>query len=104
VIGSAPSNWFEGRLVPQGMNDESAKKRLARNAEVYQAMRSRFSGVDIVPQVVRLCAMPLYLHDIAGADSLIEARDALLGAAEIVENLETAMERFRRVANALGRS
>jgi type I restriction enzyme M protein len=55
------------------------KKPLARNAEVYTAMRSRFSGVDIVPEVVRLCAMNLYLHDIAGRDSPIEARDALLG-------------------------
>jgi type I restriction enzyme M protein len=53
---------------------------LARNADIYQAMRSRFSGVDIVPEVVRLCAMNLYLHDIAGVDSPIEARDALLGA------------------------
>ena len=43
------------------------KKPLARNAEIYQAMRSRFSGVDIVPEVVRLCAMNLYLHDIAGS-------------------------------------
>ena len=42
-------------------------------------MRSRFSGIDIVPEVVRLCAMNLYLHDIAGRDSPIEARDALLG-------------------------
>ena len=56
------------------------KKPLARNAEIYQAMRSRFSGVDIVPEVVRLCAMNLYLHDMAGTDSPIEARDALLGA------------------------
>ncbi len=45
------------------------KKPLARNAEVYTAMRSRFSGVDIVPEVVRLCAMNLYLHDIAEARS-----------------------------------
>jgi type I restriction enzyme M protein len=56
------------------------KKPLARNAEIYQAMRARFSGVDIVPEVVRLCAMNLYLHDIAGTESPIEARDALLGA------------------------
>jgi type I restriction enzyme M protein len=55
------------------------KKPLARNAEVYTAMRSRFSGIDIVPEVVRLCAMNLYLHDIAGRDSPVEARDALLG-------------------------
>lgn len=56
------------------------KKPLARNAEVYTAMRRRLSGVDIVPEVVRLCAMNLYLHDIATAESPIEARDALLGA------------------------
>jgi hypothetical protein len=56
------------------------KKPLARNAEVYTAMRSRFSGIDIVPEIVRLCAMNLYLHDIASRESPIEARDALLGA------------------------
>jgi type I restriction enzyme M protein len=55
------------------------KKPLARNAEVYSAMRSRFSGIDIVPEVVPLCAMNLYLHDIAGRESPVEARDALLG-------------------------
>jgi type I restriction enzyme M protein len=55
------------------------KKPLARNAEVHSAMRSRFSGIDIVPEVVRLCAKNLYLHDIAGLDSPVEARDALLG-------------------------
>ena len=55
------------------------KKPLARNAEVYSAMRSRFSGIDIVPEVVRLCAMNLYLHDIASRESPVEARDALLG-------------------------
>ena len=46
-----------------------AEKPLARNAEVYTAMRSRFSGIDIVPEVVRLRAMNLYLHDIAGRES-----------------------------------
>jgi type I restriction enzyme M protein len=55
------------------------KKPLARNAEVYTAMRLRFSGIDIVPEVVRLCAMNLYLHDIAGRESPVDARDALLG-------------------------
>jgi type I restriction enzyme M protein len=43
-------------------------------------MRSRFSGADIVPEVVRLCAMNLYLHDIAGRESLVEVHDSLLGA------------------------
>jgi type I restriction enzyme M protein len=55
------------------------KNPLARNADTYSAMRSRFSGVDIVSETVRLCAMNLYLHDIAGRDSPVEARDALLG-------------------------
>ena len=59
--------------------EQMRKKPLARNAEVYGAMRSRFSGIDIVPEVVRLCAMNLYLHDIAGRESPVEARDALLG-------------------------
>ena len=59
--------------------EQMRKKPLARNAEIYTAMRSRFSGVDIVPEVVRLCAMNLYLHDIAGRESPVEARDALLG-------------------------
>lgn len=56
------------------------KNPLARNAEVYAALRGRFSGMDIVPEVVRLCAMNLYLHDITGHDSPIVAGDALLGA------------------------
>jgi type I restriction enzyme M protein len=56
------------------------KKPLARGADVYTAMRANFSGVDIVPEVVRLCAMNLYLHDIAGGESPVVQRDALLGA------------------------
>jgi type I restriction enzyme M protein len=55
------------------------KKPLARNAEVYTAMRSRFSGIDIVPEVVRLCGMNLYLHGISDRDSPVEPRDTLLG-------------------------
>jgi type I restriction enzyme M protein len=55
------------------------KKPLARTAEIYTAMRQRFSGIDIVPDVVRVCAMNHYLHDIAGRESPVEARDALLG-------------------------
>jgi type I restriction enzyme M protein len=54
-------------------------KPLTRNAEVYTAMRQRFSGIDIVPEVVRLCAMNLYLHGIADHETPVEARDALLG-------------------------
>ena len=37
-----------------------------------------FQGYDIVPEVVRLCAMNLYLHGIGGANSPVEQRDALL--------------------------
>ncbi|MGA7674295.1 MAG: class I SAM-dependent DNA methyltransferase [Rhizomicrobium sp.] len=39
-----------------------------------------FSGVDIVSEVVRLCAMNLYLHGIGNSDSCIERKDALSGA------------------------
>jgi len=59
--------------------EQMRKKPLARNAEVYTSMRLRFSGIDVVPEGVRLCAMNLYLHDIAGRESPIEARNALLG-------------------------
>jgi type I restriction enzyme M protein len=51
----------------------------AQDKAVYTALRNKFSGVDIVPEVVRLAAMNLYLHGITGADSFVEARDALLG-------------------------
>lgn len=36
-----------------------------------------FSGFDIVPEVVRLCAMNLYLHGIGNGESPIQRRDAL---------------------------
>lgn len=36
-----------------------------------------FSGVDIVPEVTRLCAMNLYLHGLGNGESPVEARDAL---------------------------
>ena len=52
----------------------------ARDRAVYSALKGKFSGADIVPEVVRLAAMNLYLHGITGADSIVEAKDALLGA------------------------
>jgi type I restriction enzyme M protein len=52
----------------------------ARDKAVYSALKNKFSGVDIVPEVVRLAAMNLYLHGITGVDSILEAKDALLGA------------------------
>lgn len=52
----------------------------ARDRAVYSALKGKFSGIDIVPEVVRLAAMNLYLHGITGVDSIVEAKDALLGA------------------------
>ena len=52
----------------------------ARDRAVYSALKNKFSGIDIVPEVVRLAAMNLYLHGITGVDSIVEAKDALLGA------------------------
>src|SRR6267154_3410564 len=52
----------------------------ARDRGVYAALKNKFSGIDIVPEVVRLAAMNLYLHGITGVDSIVEAKDALLGA------------------------
>jgi type I restriction enzyme M protein len=52
----------------------------ARDRGVYSALKNKFSGVDIVPEVVRLAAMNLYLHGITGVDSIVESKDALLGA------------------------
>lgn len=55
------------------------QKPRARDRAVYSALKNKFSGIDIVPEVVRLAAMNLYLHGITGADSIIQPRDALLG-------------------------
>jgi type I restriction enzyme M protein len=46
----------------------------ARDRGVYSALKNKFSGVDIVPEVVRLAAMNLYLHGITGVDSIVEAK------------------------------
>ena len=54
----------------------------ARDRAVYSALKGKFSGADIVPEVVRLAAMNLYLHGITGVDSIVEAKDALLGAGQ----------------------
>ena len=56
------------------------KHRRAGDKAIYTALKNKFSGIDIVPEVVRLAAMNLYLHGITGVDSIIEAKDALLGA------------------------
>ena len=51
------------------------KNPRARQTDVYQALRTKFSGIDIVPEVVRLAAMNLYLHGISGVETMIRRRD-----------------------------
>jgi type I restriction enzyme M protein len=43
-------------------------------------VRGKFSGIDIVPEVVRLAAMNLYLRGITGVETMIEQKNALLNA------------------------
>jgi type I restriction enzyme M protein len=49
----------------------------AADRRVQARMRTSFSRVDIVPDVVRLCAMNLYLYGGATAESPTERADAL---------------------------
>lgn len=54
-------------------------KPAAQDRRVSARLRERtFRGYDIVPEVVRLCAMNLYLHGIGGDESPVEQSDALL--------------------------
>jgi len=54
-------------------------KPAAQDKRVGKALREdRLSGTDIVAEVVRLCAMNLYLHGIGGATSPVAQKDALL--------------------------
>ena len=57
--------------------DHMKRDPRAADRRVQTKMRTNFSGVDIVPDVVRLCAMNLYLHGAATAESPIERADAL---------------------------
>ncbi len=57
--------------------DHMKRDPRAADRRVQAKMRTNFSGVDIVPDVVRLCAMNLYLHGAATAESPIERADAL---------------------------
>ncbi len=49
----------------------------ATDRRVQQRIRTKLSGIDIVPDVVRLCAMNMYLHGAARTESPIERADAL---------------------------
>ena len=54
-------------------------KPSARDRKAAKALReTRLSGTDIVAEVVRLCAMNLYLHGIGGSESPVTQKDALL--------------------------
>lgn len=54
-------------------------KPAARDRKVSERLRREgFRGFDIVADVIRMCAMNLYLHGIGGDVSPVEARDALL--------------------------
>jgi len=54
-------------------------KPAAKDRRVSKALREdKLSGTDIVAEVVRLCAMNLYLHGIGGATSPVVQKDALL--------------------------
>lgn len=57
---------------------EHMKKQLNNDRKQARKLREEtFSGFDIVPEVVRLCAMNLYLHGIGNGESPIVRRDAL---------------------------
>ena len=59
--------------------ERMAKKPGAKDRKASQSLREeKLSGNDIVADVVRLCAMNLYLHGIGGAHSAVEQKDALL--------------------------
>ncbi len=55
------------------------QKPAAQDRRTAAALREKtFRGYDIVAEVVRLCAMNLYLHGIGGETSPVAPRDALL--------------------------
>lgn len=58
---------------------EHMKERLgsADRSRLRQLREETFSGVDIVADVTRLCAMNLYLHGLGNGESPVETRDAL---------------------------
>lgn len=54
------------------------RKPAAADRRVSAALREeKFRGYDIVPEVVRLCAMNLYLHGVGGSTSPVIPADAL---------------------------
>ncbi len=64
---------------PLAAYEHQRRKPAAQDREVARRLREEMiSGTDIVPDVVRLCAMNFYLHGIGGAQSPVMLKDALL--------------------------
>ncbi len=52
----------------------------SQNRDKLHALRSKgLTGIDIVDEVVRLCAMNLYLHGVGNGESVVHQGDALSG-------------------------
>ncbi len=58
---------------------EHMKTQSQDREKLRELRHSAFTGVDIVDEVVRLCAMNLYLHGIGNGGSPVVQRDALAG-------------------------
>ncbi|MAI45523.1 MAG: SAM-dependent DNA methyltransferase [Hyphomicrobiaceae bacterium TMED74] len=56
---------------------EFMKEQTSDRKKLAKLRTDTFTGTDIVPEVVRLCAMNLYLHGIGTSESPITERDAL---------------------------
>ncbi len=57
-------------FITQAYKLDKAQKQFLKN--------KTFKGFDVADGVVRLCAMNLYLHGIAGDESPVEAKDSLM--------------------------
>lgn len=60
---------YEHMRSKPGANDRAMARKMREES---------FFGSDIVPEVVRLCAMNLYLHGVGGSTSPVRQADALL--------------------------
>lgn len=66
------------------MKDQTQDRSL-----IHRLRYETFSGVDLVDEVVRLCAMNLYLHGIGNGGSPVQQRDSL--AADLGERYDVAL-------------
>jgi type I restriction enzyme M protein len=82
VIDPQPNETVHDPAVGTGGFLLSAWERMknspaASDRRVQQRIRTKLTGIDIVPDVVRLCAMNMYLHGAARTENTIERADAL---------------------------